>query len=109
MTFKRDADLSHWQNDPLKKIIILKKHVVDGTKIDSFEIRQYTHHCSSQRYHTIYTIYMETDNNKIETKYNVGIQMNDDNNIENMAQCITNFNGVYSTINRLLIELDNPY
>jgi hypothetical protein len=51
---------------------------------------------------------METGNNKIETKYNLGIQMNDDNNIENMAQCITNFNGVYSTINRLLIELDNP-
>jgi len=49
---------------------------------------------------------METDNNKIETKYNQGIQMNN-NNIENIALCITNLNGVYSTINRLLIELNS--
>jgi hypothetical protein len=48
---------------------------------------------------------METDDNKIETKYNQGIQMNNNNNIENIALCITNLNGVYSTINRLLIEL----
>ena len=106
MTFKRDADLNHWKNDPTKKITILKKQVVDGININNFEIRQYVHHCSFQQDHTIYTIYMETDNNKIETKYNQGIQMNK-NNIENIALCITNLNGVYSTINRLLIELNS--
>jgi hypothetical protein len=106
MTFKRDVDLNHWKNDPTKKITILKKQVVDGININKFEIRQYVHDCSLQGDHTIYTIYMETDNNKIETKYNQGIQMNNNNNnIENIALCITNLNGVYSTINRLLIEI----
>ena len=103
MTFKRDVDLNHWKSDPTKKITILKRQVIDGININKFEIRQYVHHCSLQRDHTIYTIYMETDNNKIETKYNQGIQMN--NNIEDIALCITNLNGVYSTINRLLIEI----
>ena len=106
MTFKRDVDLNHWKNQPTKKIRILKEHIVDGTKIYNFEIRQYSHECSSQRDHTIYTIYMETDNNKIETKYNQGTASKDDK-IENMASCITNYNGIYSIINRLLIELNN--
>ena len=73
MTFKRDDDLDHWEGDPIKKIIILKKSVIDGININNFEIRQYTHHCSLQRYHTIYTMHLETDKNKIETKYNKGI------------------------------------
>jgi hypothetical protein len=106
MTFKRDTDLNHWKDDPVKKITILKKYKVDGRDVINFEIRQYTHHCSYQRYHTTYTIYLETNDSKIETKYNQGIQLSDDN-IESIAQCITNLNGVYSTINRLLIELDN--
>jgi hypothetical protein len=106
MTFKRDTDLKHWKDDPVKKITILKNYTVDGRNVINFEIRQYTHHCSYQRNHTIYTIYLETNDSKIETKYNQGIQMSDDN-IESIAQCITNLNGVYSTINRLLIELDN--
>lgn len=106
MTFKRDTDLKHWKDDPVKKITILKNYTVDGRDVINFEIRQYTHHCSYQRNHTIYTIYLETNDSKIETKYNQGIQMSDDN-IESIAQCITNLNGVYSTINRLLIELDN--
>jgi hypothetical protein len=106
MTFRRDADLSHWKNDPVKKISILKNHVIDGINIHKFEIRQYTHHCSFRRDHTIYTLYMETNANVIETKYNQGIQLSD-NNIENIALCIMNLNGVYSTINRLLIELEN--
>jgi hypothetical protein len=106
MRFKRDTDLKHWKDDPVKKITILKKYTVDGRDVINFEIRQYTHNCSYQRYHTIYTIYLETNDSKIETKYNQGIQMSDDN-IESIAQCITNLNGVYSTINRLLIELDN--
>jgi len=104
MTFKRDDDLDHWEGDPIKKIIILKKSVIDGINIKNFEIRQYTHHCSLQRYHTIYTMHLETDKNKIETKYNKGIQMSE-NNIEGIAHCIINLNGVYSTINRLLIEI----
>ena len=103
MTFKRDAELKHWKNNPVKKITILKKHVVESINIKSFEIRQYTHDCSFQRDHTIYTIYMETENDKIETRYNLGIQ--EYYNIENIALSITNLNGVYSTINRLLIEL----
>jgi hypothetical protein len=106
MTFKRDTDLKHWKDDPVKKITILKNYTVDGRNVINFEIRQYTHHCSYQRNHTIYTIYLETNDSKIETKYNQGIQMSDDN-IESISQCITNLNGVYSTINRLLIELDN--
>ena len=106
MTFRRDSELRHWRNNPVKKIAILKKLIVDDTNIKNFEIRQYTHNCSLQRDHTIYTIYLETDNNKIETKYNQGIQMNiNKNSIENIASCITNLNGVYSTINRLLIEI----
>jgi hypothetical protein len=48
MTFKRDADLNHWKNDPTKKITILKKQVVDGININNFEIRQYVHDCSFQ-------------------------------------------------------------
>ena len=106
MTFRRDSELRHWRKNPVKKIRISKKIVVDNMNINNFEIRQYTHHCSLQRDHTIYTIYLETDNNKIEKKYNQGIQMNNNNNnIENIASCITNLNGVYATINRLLIEI----
>jgi hypothetical protein len=107
MTFRRDSELRHWRNNPVKKITILKKLIVDDININNFEIRQYTHNCSLQRDHTIYTIYLETDNNKIETKYNQGIQTNNNkNSIENIALCITNLNGVYSTINRLLIEIN---
>ena len=106
MTFKRDDDLNHWEGNPIKKIMILEKTVIDGVNINKFEIRQYTHNCSLQREHTIYTMYMETDKNKIETKYNKGIQMSE-NNIEDIVHCITNLNGVYSTINRLLLELEN--
>jgi len=106
MTFKRDDDLNHWEGNPIKKIMILEKTVIDGVNIHKFEIRQYTHNCSLQREHTIYTMYMETDKNKIETKYNKGIQMSE-NNIEDIVHCITNLNGVYSTINRLLLELEN--
>ena len=105
MTFKRDDDLNHWEGNPIKKIMILEKTVIDGVNIHKFEIRQYTHNCSLQREHTIYTMYMETDKNKIETKYNKGIQMSE-NNIEDIVHCITNLNGVYSTINRLLLELE---
>lgn len=104
MTFKRDPELKHWKDDPVKSITILKKYVVDGKDVNNFEIRQYTHKCTYQRYHTVYTIYLETNDGKIETKYNQGTQMSD-NDIESIAKCITNFNGVYSTINRLLLEL----
>ena len=107
MTFRRDSELKHWKKNPVKKITILKKLIVEDININSFEIRQYTHHCSLQNDHTIYTIYLETDNNKIETKYNQGIQMNNSkNSIENIALSITDVNGVYSTINRLLIEIN---
>jgi len=106
MTFKRDSDLDHWKDDPVKSITILKKYVVDGRDVNNFEIRQYTHQCSYQKNHTVYTIYLETNDSKIETKYNQGTQMRE-NNIESIAQCITNLIGVNSTINRLLIELDN--
>lgn len=106
MTFKRDSELNHWNNDPVKSITILKKYVIDGRDVENFQVRQYTHQCIYPRDHTIYTIYLETGDDKIETKYNQGVQMSE-NNIENIAQCITNFNGVYSIINRLLIELDN--
>lgn len=106
MTFKRDDDLNHWEGNPIKKIMILEKTVIDGVNINKFEIRQYTHNCSLQTEHTIYTMYMETDKNKIETKYNKGIQMSE-NNIEGIVHCITNLNGVYPTINRLLLELEN--
>jgi hypothetical protein len=107
MTFRRDSELRHWKKNPVKKITILKKLIVEDINIKSFEIRQYTHHCSLQNDHTIYTIYLETDNNKIETKYNQGIQMNNrKNSIENIALSITDVNGVYSTINRLLIEIN---
>ena len=107
MTFRRDTELRHWKNNPVKKITILKKLIVEDININNFEIRQYTHHCSLQNDHTIYTIYLETDNNKIETKYNQGIQMNNSkNSIENIALSITNVNGVYSTINLLLIEIN---
>jgi hypothetical protein len=107
MKFRRDGELRHWKNNPVKKITILKKQIVEDINISSFEIRQYTHHCSLQKDHTIYTIYLEAGNNKIETKYNQGFQINNNNNsIENIAFCITNMNGVYSTINRLLIEIN---
>jgi len=106
MTFKRDPDLEHWNNDPVRCITILKKYVIDGREVNNFEVRQYTHQCTYQKHHTVYTIYLETNDSKIETKYNQGIQMSE-NNIESIAQCITNFNGVFSIINRLLIELDN--
>ena len=107
MTFRRDSELRHWNKNPIKKIVILKKLIVEDININSFEIRLYTHHCSLQKDHTIYTIYLETDNNKIETKYNQGIQMNNrKNSIENIALSITNVSGVYSTINRLLIEIN---
>jgi hypothetical protein len=109
MIFKRDSDLNHWNNDPVRRITILKKYVIDGRDVNNFEVRQYTHQCSYQRQHTVYTIYLETNDSKIETKYNQGTQMSENNieTIETIAQCITNFNGVYSIINRLLIELDN--
>ena len=105
MTFKRDSDLTIGRMI-LKSITILKKYVVDGRDVNNFEIRQYTHQCSYQKHHTVYTIYLETNDSKIETKYNQGTQMRE-NNIESIAQCITNLIGVNSTINRLLIELDN--
>jgi hypothetical protein len=106
MKFKRDSDLMHWKDDPVKSITILKKYVIDGRDVSNFEIRQYTHQCSNQGHHTVYSIYLETNDSKIETKYNQGTQMKD-NNIESIAQSITNFIGVYSMINRLLIELDS--
>jgi hypothetical protein len=106
MTFKRDSELKHWNSDPVRSITILKKYVIDGRDVNNFEIRQYTHQCSHQKHHTVYTIYLETNDSKIETKYNQGTQMSE-NNIETIAQSITNFNGVYSIINRLLIELDS--
>ena len=106
MTFKRDSELNHWTNGPVRSITILKKYVIDGRDVNNFEIRQYTHECSHQKHHTVYTIYLETNDSKIETRYNQGTQMSE-NNIETIAQSITNFNGVYSIINRLLIELDS--
>lgn len=106
MTFKRDPDLEHWNNDPVRSITILKKYVIDGRDVNNFEVRQYTHQCTYQKHHTVYTLYLETKDSTIETKYNQGTQMSE-NNIESIAQCITNINGVYSIINRLLIELDN--
>jgi hypothetical protein len=106
MTFKRDSELKHWNNGPVRIITILKKYVIDGRDVNNFEVRQYTHQCTHQKHHTVYTIYLETNDNKIETKYNQGTQMSE-NNIESIAQSITNFNGVYSIINRLLIELDS--
>lgn len=106
MTFKRDSELKHWNSDPVRSITILKKYVIDGRDVNNFEIRQYTHQCPHQKHHTVYTIYLETNDSKIETKYNQGTQMSE-NNIETIAQSITNFNGVYSIINRLLIELDS--
>jgi len=106
MRFKRDADLMHWKDGYDKKIAILKNYVIDGRNINNLEIRRYTHNCSFQKDHTVFSIFMEIDNSKIEARYNENIQRND-SNIESIAQCITNFNGVYSTINRLLLDLEN--
>lgn len=107
MTFKRDSDLKHWNNDLVRSITILKKDVIDGRDVNNFEVRQYTHQCAYQKNHTVYSVYLETLDSKIETKYNQGTQMSE-SNIETIAQSITNFNGVYSIINRLLIELNSP-
>jgi len=76
-------------------------------KIKKIELREYEADNFGDNSHKEYSIriYLETENNQIEMDY-LGHTTTELNTYDEISNFLINYNGLTSTINRILIELD---
>ncbi|MDR4489893.1 MAG: hypothetical protein AB7V56_12990 [Candidatus Nitrosocosmicus sp.] len=89
------------------KTILAQPFVIGDKKIKKIELREYEIDNFRDKRHKEYSIkiYLETENNQIEMDY-LGHTTTQWNTYDEISNFLVNYNGLTSTINRILIELD---
>ncbi len=90
-----------------KKISILGKRLsLQGKNIKKIELREYVNHTEEGSKQFFLMLYMETDEEELEIDY-LGKPTKEEEKFKETADFLCNYNGLLSTINRLLIELES--
>lgn len=89
------------------KTILAQSFIIGDKKIKKIELREYEVDNFRDNSHKEYSIkiYLETENNHIEMDY-LGHTTSQLNTYDEISNFLINYNGLTSTINRILIELD---
>ncbi len=89
-----------------KKTSILDKRLsLQGKNIKKIELREYVSNTEEGSKQFFLMLYMETDNEELEIDY-LGKPTNEEK-FKETVDFLCNYNGLSSTINRLLIELES--
>lgn len=91
-----------------KKTLLDQEFTIGNKKVNLIEIREYEHDNNKNASQNQYSImiYLETENTEIEMDY-LGHTTAELNTFDEIAIFLINYNGLTSTINRILIELEN--
>ncbi len=89
-----------------KKTISEKNLYLEGNIIDKVELREYklNSHPEEETYSIV--LYVNTDHGEIEVDY-LGKLTKDKEKFEESFNFLCNYNGLSSTLNRIVIEIEN--
>ncbi len=89
-----------------KKTISEKNLYMNGIIIDKIELREYklNSHVGEETYSIL--LYVNTDHGEIEVDY-LGKLTKDKEKFEESFNFLCNYNGISSTLNRVIIEIEN--
>jgi hypothetical protein len=89
-----------------KKTISEKNLYMDGIIIDKIELREYKLNSYSGNETYSIVLYVNTDHGEIEVDY-LGKLTKDKEKFDESFNFLCNYNGILSTLNRIIIEIEN--
>jgi hypothetical protein len=89
-----------------KKIVSEKNLYMDGIIIDKIELREYKLNSYSGNETYSIVLYVNTDHGEIEVDY-LGKLTKDKEKFDESFNFLCNYNGILSTLNRIIIEIEN--
>jgi hypothetical protein len=89
-----------------KKTISEKKLYMDGIIIDKIELREYKLNSYSGNETYSIVLYVNTNHGEIEVDY-LGKLTKDKEQFDESFNYLCNYNGILSTLNRVIIEIEN--
>jgi hypothetical protein len=89
-----------------KKTISEKNLYLDGIIIDKIELREYKLNSYSGNETYSIVLYVNTDHGEIEVDY-LGKLTKDKEKFDESFNFLCNYNGILSTLNRVIIEIEN--
>jgi hypothetical protein len=89
-----------------KKTISEKNLYLDGIIIDKIELREYKLNSYSGNETYSIVLYVNTDHGEIEVDY-LGKLTKDKEKFDESFNFLCNYNGILSTLNRIIIEIEN--
>jgi hypothetical protein len=89
-----------------KKTISEKNLYMDGIIIDKIELREYKLNSYSGNETYSIVLYVNTDHGEIEMDY-LGKLTKDKEKFDESFNFLCNYNGLLSTLNRVIIEIEN--
>ena len=90
-----------------RKITISEKNLyMDGIIIDKIELREYKLNSYSGNETYSIVLYVNTDHGEIEVDY-LGKLTKDKEKFDESFNFLCNYNGILSTLNRVIIEIEN--
>jgi hypothetical protein len=89
-----------------KKTISEKNLYLDGIIIDKIELREYKLNSYSGNETYSIVLYVNTDHGEIEVDY-LGKLTKDKEKFDESFNFLCNYNGILSTLNRVIIEIGN--
>lgn len=87
------------------KVILDNKFQIEGRVVRKIELREYEKRENNNSREYVIRIYLKTENEEIELDY-LGKPVSNDKVFDEVCDFLGNYNGLTSTINRILIELD---
>ncbi|WP_161486461.1 hypothetical protein [Candidatus Nitrosocosmicus hydrocola] len=87
------------------KVILDNKFQIEGRVVRKIELREYEKRENNNSREYVIRIYLKTENEEIELDY-LGKPASNDKVFDEVCDFLGNYNGLTSTINRILIELD---
>jgi hypothetical protein len=89
-----------------KKTVSEKNLYMDGIIIDKIELREYKLNSYSGNETYSIVLYVNTDHGEIEVDY-LGKLTKDKEKFDESFNFLCNYNGILSTLNRVIIEIEN--
>jgi hypothetical protein len=90
------------------KVILDDKFKIEGRAVWKIELREYEKKEDNKSKEYLFTIYMKTENEEIELDY-LGKSVSNEKVFDEIYDFLSNYNGLFSTINRIFIELDGKH
>jgi len=87
------------------KVILDNKFQIEGRVVRKIELREYEKRENNNSREYVLKIYLKTEKEEIELDY-LGKPVSNDKVFDEVCDFLGNYNGLTSTINRILIELD---